>query len=162
MGINKSTSSFIKSRILGFNWPIDKDVFISSGLVNPVGNLGLIYSGSLSKKSEIWWGEEKKDYEQNIELKCEWVIDFLKDIGTKLKTKSLLISLESVGDFIISMGSNCIKESPEVTKYAARALKELDIDDLVENELKGQPEFNRLYLHLKMEPECQVDNQGRG
>lgn len=146
--IKTSISSVMKSQILHFNWPIDKEDFIIMGLVSPVENLGLSYSSRLSMKSEIW-GEVKSEYEQNIELKCDWVIDFLKDIGTVLKTKSLLRSLGYVGSSIISIGSNCIREFPEGAKYAARALKELDIDDLVENELKGQPEFNRLYLQLK-------------
>jgi len=151
--INESTSSVIKSRILGLNWPYsdEKEIFIMSGLVFPVGNLGASYSSSLSMKSEkIWWYEEENyESEQNIEFKCEWVIGFLKDIGMLLKAKSLFKSLQSVGSSIISMGSNCIGESPKVANYAAKILKELDIDDLVKNELDGQPKFKKLYLEIK-------------
>ncbi len=159
--IDDSISSVIKNRILHFNWPYnnEKEDFIMSGLVSPVGNLGLGYSASpmnsLSMKSEkIWWYEEENcESEQNIESKCEWVIGFLKDIGTLLKEKSHFKSLQLVGSFIISMGSNCIRESPTVATYAAKTLNELDIDDLMANELNGQLEFKKLYLNLKKESE---------
>jgi hypothetical protein len=143
LAIDDSVSLGIKNRMLRFNWPYsnEKEIFIRSGLVSPVGNLGLGYSNSL-----------KYEQEQNLERKCEWVIDFLKAIGTLSKTKSLLQSLQSVGSFIISMGSNCIRESPTVATYAAKTLNELDIDDLVANEF-WQPEFKKLYLKIKKESE---------
>ncbi len=117
------------------------------GLTYQLGNLGLSYSGSISMKFKNSW-EDEVNNEQNMEHKCEWVIGFLKDLGTISKTKSLR-SLQSVGSFIISMGNNCFEVSSIVATYAAKALKELDIDYLVANELNGQPKFKKLYMEIK-------------
>lgn len=134
-----SPSSFIKKLILGFDWKLDKnEKFVKSGLIYPIGNLGLSYSGLSSR-------ELKDNYEQNMIIKCKWIIGFLKDAGNFLRGKSES-SLKQVGSFVISIGNNCIINNSLLTAtYAARTLRELNIDDLMKIELSENTEFKKHY-----------------
>lgn len=143
--INESMSSIVKKKIIDFCSPFteENDWFIYS-----IGNLGFNYSNSLSEKVEKWEDEIEYigRYGENNEIKCEFVLYLLKDIGVLCKDKSFDKLLMKVGGFIISIGNNgIISKSQKIAEFASKTLKELDIDDLIENELKGNLEFKKMY-----------------
>ena len=158
-GVNDKFSSSIKKQILRLGWSLNNETeyILVDGLILPIGNLGHGYSPNLLNDFEIElddYYKPKEEFEQNFDVKCEWVIGLLNDIGILLKTKSLTHSLQSVGHFIISIGGNCVLGgSTENATYAAKVLRDLDIDDLVNNEFKaniyGRREFKEFYYNFK-------------
>lgn len=143
--INESMSSIVKKKIINFcSFFTEED----NRFIYPIGNLGFKYSSSLSENVEEWGDEIEyiERYGENTEIKCEFVLVLLKDIGMLSKNKSFDKLLMSVGSFIISIGNNAINsKSQKIAEFTSKTLKELDIDDLIENELKDNLEFKKMY-----------------
>ncbi|MCK4796431.1 MAG: hypothetical protein KAT05_03565, partial [Spirochaetes bacterium] len=157
--VNNTVSSRIKQLILHLGWPLNNEnkFFLEDGFIYPIGNLGHGYSSNFLNDFEIElddYYKPKYEFEQDYDIKCKWVIGLLNDIGTLLKTKSLTHPLQSVGNFIISIGANCVMgDSIENATYAAKVLNDLDIDDLVNDEfsgyVSGHHEFKEFYYNFK-------------
>ena len=157
--VNDTVSSKIKQLILHMGWPLNNEIefFLEEELISPIGDLGQVYSPTLSNDFEIElydYYKPKEEFEQDFDVKCKWVIGLLNDIGKLLKTESLLSARQYVVHFIISIGVNCVLGgSTENATYAAKVLRDLDIDDLVNDEFSngvlGYNEFKEFYYNFK-------------